>query len=43
MIETLPVTGGGPGGDLGLTVVGIVALLGIAFLARMVRRAHTYR
>jgi len=39
VIETLPVTGGGPGGVLGLTAVGMVALLGVAFLARMVRRA----
>jgi hypothetical protein len=37
------VTGGGlpPNIALGLTSVGIVSLLGIAFIARMVRRANS--
>lgn len=38
LVETLPVTGGGPGGSLGLTAIGMVVMLGIAFLARVGRR-----
>lgn len=39
-VETLPVTGGGGTfGDWQLTVVGMTVFLGVAFLARMVRRA----
>lgn len=39
VVETLPVTGGGSVGSWQLSIVGGVVLLGIAFLARMVRRA----
>ena len=39
-VTTLPVTGGGPVGSWQLTVVGGAVLLGVAFLARMMRRAR---